>query len=281
MFIESVMPPNHLVLCRPLLPLPSIFSSIRVFSNKSALHIKWPKYWGFSFNISPSNEYSELISFRMDWCDLLAVQGLPRVFSTTTVWILQHSAFFMVQLSHLYMTTGKTLTLTGQTFVGKGLSLLLNMFPRSATAFLPRPKCRSVSWLQPSSVISESRKIRPATAPTVPPSACHEVIRPDAMVLVFSVLGFSHSVHSPPSPPSKGSLVPLHFQPLPWYHLHLSSYWHFSSNLDSSLWFLQLSISHGALCICKQLYTKNCLLWQKQIKMVKKPIFAVESWVFF
>ena len=123
MSIESAMPSNHLILCRPLLLLPSIFPSIRVFSNESALHSRWPKYWSFSFNISPSNEYSELISFRMDWLDLLAVQGtLKRLLQhhSSKASILQHSTFFIVQLSHPYMTTGKTIALTRWTFVGKG-----------------------------------------------------------------------------------------------------------------------------------------------------------------
>ena len=133
MSVESVMPLNHIILCYPLLLLPSIFPSIRVFSNESALCIRWPKYWSFSFSISPSNEYSGLISFRMDWLDLLAVQGtlksLPQHHSSKAS-ILQCSAFFMVQLSHLYMTTGKTIALTRWTFVGKVTSLLLNMLSR-------------------------------------------------------------------------------------------------------------------------------------------------------
>src|SRR5574340_823905 len=134
------MPSNHLILCHPLLLLPSIFSYIRVFSNESALHIRWPKYWSFCSSISPSNEYSGLISFRMDWLDLLAVQGtlksLLQHHSSKTL-ILQHSAFFIVQLSHPYMTTGKTIALTRWTFVGKVMSLLLNVLSRLVIAFLP------------------------------------------------------------------------------------------------------------------------------------------------
>ena len=151
MSIESVMPSSHLILCRPLFLLPSIFPSIRVFSNESALHIRWPKYWSFSFSISPSNEYSGLISFRRDWLDLLAVQGtLKRLLQhhSSKASILWHLAFFMVQLSHPYMTTGKTIALTRRTFVGKVISLLLNMLSRLVIAFLPRSKHLSISWLQ-------------------------------------------------------------------------------------------------------------------------------------
>ena len=135
------MSSNHLILCHPLLLLPSIFPSIRVFSNESALHIRWPKYWSFSFNISPSNEHSGLISFRMDWLDLLAVQGTLKSLlqhHSTKASILWHSAFFIVQLSHPYMTTGKTIALTRQTFVGKVMSLLLNMLSRLVINFLSK-----------------------------------------------------------------------------------------------------------------------------------------------
>ena len=157
------MPCNHLILCRPLLFLPSIFPSIRVFSNESALHIRWPKYWSFNFSISPSNEYSELISFRMDWLDLLAAQGTLRNLlqhHSTKASILRHSIFFMVHLSHPCMTTRKTIPLTRQTFVGKVMSLLFNMLSRLVIAFLPRSKCLLISWLQSSSaVILEPGKI--------------------------------------------------------------------------------------------------------------------------
>ena len=139
MSIESVMPSNHLILCCPLLFLPSIFTSIRVFSNESALCIRWPKYWSFHFNISPSNEHPGLI-FRMDWLDLLAVQGtLKSLLHSSKASILQRSAFFTVQLSHPYMTTGKTIALTRWTFVDKVMSLLFNML--SSLTFLPRSKC--------------------------------------------------------------------------------------------------------------------------------------------
>ena len=144
MSIESVMPSNHLVLCRPLLLLTSIFPSIRVFSSESVLHIRWPKYWSFSFSISPFNEYSGLISFRIDWSDLLAVQGTLKSLlqhHSSEASILWRSAFFIVQLSHPYMTAGKTVILTIQIFVGKVMSLLFNMLSRLVIAFLPRSKC--------------------------------------------------------------------------------------------------------------------------------------------
>ena len=160
--IESVMPSNHLILCRLLLFSPSIFPSIRVFPSGSVLCIRWPKYWSFSFNISPSNEHSGLISFRMDWLDLLAVQGTLKSFlqhHSSKASILQHSAFFIVQQSHPYMTTGKTIALTRWTFVGKVMSLLFNMLSRLLLAFLPRSKHLLISWLQsPSAVILEPPK---------------------------------------------------------------------------------------------------------------------------
>ena len=143
MFIESVMPSNHLVLCHSLLLLPSIFPSIRVFSKESVLHIRGPKYWSFSFSSSPSNEYSGLIAFRLDWFDLLAVQGTLKSLlqhDTSKASVLQHSAFFMVRLSHPYVTTGKTIALTIWTSIGKVMSLLFNMLSRLAIAFLSRTK---------------------------------------------------------------------------------------------------------------------------------------------
>ena len=153
------MPSNHLILCCPLLLPPSIFPSIGVFSNESALHIRWPKYWSFSFNISPSNEHSGLISFRMDWLDLLAVQEIFKSLlqhHSSKASILQHSAFLIVQLSHPYMTTGKTIALTRQTFVGKVMSLFLNMLSRLVITFLPGSKRLLISWLQsPSAGILE------------------------------------------------------------------------------------------------------------------------------
>ena len=156
------MPSNHLILCRPLLLPPSIFPSIRVFAYESALHIRWPKYWSFSFSISPSNEYPGLISFRMDWLALLAVQGTLKSLlqhHSSKASVLQCSAFFIVQLSHPYMTTGKTIALTRQTFVGKVMTLLFNMLSRLVIAFLPRSKHLLILWLQSlSTVILELTK---------------------------------------------------------------------------------------------------------------------------
>ena len=150
MSITSVMPSNHLILCNPLLLLPSIFPSIRVFSSESILHIRWPKYWSFSFNISPSNENPGLISFRMDWLDLLAVQGTLKSLlqhRSSKASILLRLAFFVVQLSHPYMTTGKTIALTKQTFVGKVMCLLFNMLSGLIIALFPKSKCLFISWL--------------------------------------------------------------------------------------------------------------------------------------
>ena len=159
MLIESVMPSSHLILCRLLLLLPRVPPSIRVFSNESALRIRWPKYWSFSFSISPSNEHLGLIPFRMDWLDLLAVQKTLKSLlqhHSSKASILQCSAFLIVQHSHPYMTTGKTIALTRQTFVGKVMSLLLNMLSRLVITFLPRSKHLLISWLQsPSAVILE------------------------------------------------------------------------------------------------------------------------------
>ena len=171
MSIESVKSSNHLILCYPLLLLPSIFPSIRVFSNESVLCIRWRKYC-FSFSISPSNKYSGLISFRMDWLDLLAVQGTLKSFlqhHSSKALILWCSAFFIVQLSHPYMTTAKTIALTLWTFVGKVMSLLFNMLSRLVITFLPKSKCLLISWLQsPSAVILEPPKIKSLTLSTVP-----------------------------------------------------------------------------------------------------------------
>ena len=183
------MPSNYLILCHPLLILPSIFPSIRHFSNESALRIRWPKYWSFSFSISPSNEHPGLISFRMDWLDLLAVQRTLKSLlqhNSSKASILQHSAFFTVQHSHPYTTTGKTTALTRRTFVGKVMSLLFNMLSRLVITFLPRSKYLLISRLQsPFAVILEPKKIKSATVCTVSPSICHEVMGPDAMILVF------------------------------------------------------------------------------------------------
>ena len=188
MFITSVVPSNHLILCCPLLP-PSIFPSIRVFSSESVLRIRWPKYWSFSFSISPSNEYSGLISFRMDWLDSLTVQGTLKSLlqhHSSKASILHCSAFFIVQLSYPYMTTGKTIALTRRTFVGKIVSLLFNILSRFVIAFLPRTKCLLISWLQsPSAVILDPKKIKSVTVSIVSPCICYKVIGLDAMILVF------------------------------------------------------------------------------------------------
>ena len=164
MSIELVMPPSHLILCRPLLLLPSIFPSIRVFSNESTLRMRWPKYWSFSFSVSPSNEHPGLISFRMDWLDLIAVQEILKSllqYHSSKASILWHSAFFTVQRSHPYMTTGKTIALTRWTFVGNVMSLLLNMLSRLIITFLQRSKHLLISWLQsPPALILEPKKIK-------------------------------------------------------------------------------------------------------------------------
>ena len=183
------MPSNHLILCSPLLLLPSILPSIRVFSNEWVLHIRWPKYWSFNFNISPSNEYSGLISFRIDWLDRLTVQGTLKSLlqhHSSKASILQCSAFFIVQLSHSYMTTGKTIALTRQTFVSKVMSLLFNMLSRLVITFLQRSERLLISWLQsPSAVILEAPRMKSVTVSIVSPSICHEVMGPDSMIFVF------------------------------------------------------------------------------------------------
>ena len=186
MSIKSVMPSNHLILCHPLLLHPSIFTSIHVFSNKSILRIRWPKYWSFSFSISPSNEYSGLISFRIDWLDLLAVQGTLKSLlqhHSSKASILRCSAFFVVQLSHPYMTIGKTIALTRRTFVGKVTSLFFNMRSRLVIAFHPKSKHLLISWLQsPSKVILEPKKIKSLTVSIISPFIFHEVMGLDARI---------------------------------------------------------------------------------------------------
>ena len=183
------MPSNHLILCHPLLLPPSIFPSIRVFSKESSLCISWPKHWSFSFSITPSNEHPGLISFRMDWLDLLAVQGTLKSLlqhHSSKASILQCSAFFIVHLSHPYMTIGKTIALTRWTFVDKVMSLLFNMLSRLVITFLPRNKCLLISWLQsPYAVILETNKMKSRTVSIVYPSICREVMGLDDMTLVF------------------------------------------------------------------------------------------------
>ena len=186
---ESMLLSNYLTFCYLLLLLPSIFPSTRVFSKESALRIRWQKYWSFSFSISSPNEYSGLISFKMDWLDLLAVQGTLKSLlqhHSSKASILWCSAFFIVQLSHPYMTTGKTIALTRWTFVGKVMSLFCSILSRLVIAFLSRSKCLLISWLKsPSAVILEPRKIKSDTVSTVSPSISHEVVGPDAMIFVF------------------------------------------------------------------------------------------------
>ena len=182
------MPSSHLILCKPLL-LPSVFPSISIVSNESVICIRWPKFWSFSFSIRPSSEYSGLISSRIDWFDLLAVQGTLKSLlqhHSSKASILRHSALFIVQLSHPFMTTGKTRALTRRTFVGKVMSLLCNILSRLVITFLPRSKHLLISWLHsPSAVILEPPKIKSVTVSTVSPFICHEVMGPDAMILVF------------------------------------------------------------------------------------------------
>ena len=179
---------SHLILCHPLLLLPPIPPSIRVFSNESTLRMRWPKYWSFSCSIIPSKEHPGLSSFRIDWLDLLAIQGTLKSLlqhHSSKASILRRSAFFTVQLSHPYMTTGKTIALTRQTFVGKVMSLLFNMLSRLVIIFLPRSKCLLISWLQsPSAVILEPKEIKSLTISIVSPST-HEVMGLDAMIFVF------------------------------------------------------------------------------------------------
>ena len=254
MSIESVMPSSHLILCRPLLLLPSIFHSISVFSNESALCIRWPNYWSFSFNISPSKEHSGLITSRMDWLDLLAVQGTLKSLlqnHNSKASILGHSAFFTVQLSHPYMTTGKTIALTRRTFVGKVMSLLFNMLSRWVITFLWRSKHILNSWLQsPSAVIWEPKKVKPVTVYTVSLSICHEVMGPDTMILVFWMLSFK-----PTFPLSSFTFIKRLFSSSSLSAVRVVSSAYLQvidispSNLDSSLCFIQPSISHEVLCI--------------------------------
>ena len=234
---------NHLILCCPLFLLPSIFPSIRAFSNESVARIRWPKYWSFIFSISPSKEHPGLISFRMYWLDLLAVQETLKSFlqhHNSKGSILRRSAFFTVQLSHPYMTTGKTIALTRWTFVGKANSLLFNRLFRLVITFLPRSKHLLISWLQsPSAVILEPPKIMPDT---VSPSISYETMGLDAMILVFGSLSFK-------------------FFTL-FFYFHQDAFCHKGDvicisevtdispgSLDSSLCFIQPSVSHDVHCI--------------------------------
>ena len=241
---------SHLILCHPLLLLLPIPPSIRVFFNELTLHMRWPKYWSFSFSIIPSKEHPGVISFRMDWLDLLVVQGTLKSLlqhHSSKASILWHSAFFTVQLSHPYMTTGKIVALTRWTFVGKVMSLLLNMPSRVVITFLPRSKRLLISWLQsPSAVILEPKKIK---SDTVSPSISHEVMGPDAVIFVFWMLSFNQFCYSP---------IHFHQEALEFLFtfchkggvICISEVIEISpGNLDSSLCFLQSSVSHDVLCI--------------------------------
>ena len=246
------MPSNHLILCLPLLFLPSNFPSIRVFSDEFALHIRWPKYWNFSFNISPSNEHPGLISSRMDWLDLLTVQGplkslLPQHSSKAS--ILLHSAFFTAQLSHTYMTTGKIIVLTRWTFVEKVMSWLFNMMSRLIITVFPRSKSLLISWLQsPSAVILELQKIKPATVYTDSPSVCHEVMGPDARILVFWMFSFKQTFSL-----SSFTFIKRLFSSSSLFAIRVvsSAYLRLLIFLPAvlSLCFFQPSVSYDVLCI--------------------------------
>ena len=251
--IESMMPSSHLILCCPLLLLPPISPSIRVFSNESALRMRWLKYWSFSFSISPSNEHPGLISFRMDWLDLLAVQGTLKSLlqhHSPKASIFWHSAFFTVQLSYPYMTTGKTTALTRWTFVDKVMSLLFNMLSRLVITFLPRSKHLLISWLQtPPAVILEPPQKKSDLVSTVSPSISHEVMGPFTMMLVFWMLSFK-----PTFSLSSFTFIKRLFSSSSLCHkggvMCISEVIDISpSNLDSSLCFMQPSVSHDVLCI--------------------------------
>ena len=248
MSIPSVMPSSQLILCYPLL-LPSTFPSIKVFSNESVLRIRWPKYWSFSFTTSPSNEYSGLISFRIDWLDFLAVQGILKSLwhHSSKASVLWCSAFFIVQLSHPYMTTGKTRALTRWTFVGKVMSLLFNMLSRLVKTILPRSKCLLISWLQsPSAVTLEAKKTKTVTISTVSPFICHVVIGPDAIILVFWMLSFKPTF----SISSFTFIKRLFAFCYKGGVICISEVIDISSgNLDCSFCFILPSISHDVLCI--------------------------------
>ena len=236
MSTESVMLSDHLILCCPLLLLLSIFPGIRVFSSELALHIKWPKYWNFSFSNSSSNEYSGLISLRIDWFDFLVVQGtlqsLLQHHNLKAFLFLWYSAFFMVQLSYPYTTTGKAIALSIHTFVGKVIFLLLNILFRFIIVFLPRSKCLYISWLvSPSAAIWEPKKILSIIASTFSPSICHEVVGPMPWSWFFECWVSSQLFHTPFLPSSRGFLVPLHFQLLKQNPLHIRGCLYFWASL--------------------------------------------------
>ena len=227
---DLVMPSKHLILCRPFSSCPQSFPASDSFPWISSSP-QVAKVLELQLQRQSSNEYSGLISFRIDWLDLLAVQGTFKSLlqhHSSKASVLRCSAFFMVQLSHLYMTTGKTIALTIWTFVSKVMSLLFSMLSTFVIALLPRSKCLLISWLQsPSAVILEPKKIKSVTVSIVSPSICHEVVGLDAKIFIFWMLNFK-LFHSPLSPSSRGSLVPLCFLPLEWYHLHFSGCWYFT-----------------------------------------------------
>ena len=220
---------NHLTLCCSLLLLPSVFPNIGVFSNELALCIRWPKYWSFSFSISPSSEYSGLISFRIDWLNLLAVQGTLKSLlqhHSSKASVLPCSAF-MVQRSYPYMSTKKIMALTIQTCVSKMSSLLFSMLSRFVLAFLPRSKCLLISWLQlPSAVILEPQEN--LSLLLIFPNFLPWSMGPDAIIFLFWMLRFKPAFHCPLSTSSRSCLVRFHFLPLEWYYLHIWDCWYFS-----------------------------------------------------
>ena len=252
MSIELVMPASHIILCHPLLLLPPIPLSIRVCSNESDLHMRWPKYWSFSFTISPSKEHPGMISYRMDWMDLLAFRGTLRSLlqhHSSKPSILQRSAFFTVQLSHPYMTTWKTIALTRQTFVGKVMSLLYNILFRLIITFLPSSKHLLISRLQsPSVVILEPQKISEHCFHCFP-IYLHEVMGPDAMIFVFWMMSFKPTFSLSTFTCIKMLFSSSSLSAIRWCHLHVWGYWYSPNNLDSSLCFFQPSVSHDVLCI--------------------------------
>ena len=220
-----VMLSNHVILCNPFFLLLSIFPSFKVFSNESTLPIRWSKYWSFSFSISPSNEYSGLISFRIDWFGLLAVQVTLKSLlqhhssKASSLW---HLVFLIVQVSHPYMTTVTTIALTIWTFVSKLISLLFKMLSRFVIAFFPRSKRLLISWLlSPSTVMLKPKKIESVTVSTFSPSICHEVMGLDATILVFWMLSYKPAFLLSSFTLSRGSLVSLCFLPLEWYHVYI------------------------------------------------------------
>ena len=271
----------------------SIFPSIRVFSNESALHIRWPKYWSYSLNISPSNEHSRLISFRMDWLDLLGVQGTLQSLlqhHRSKASIIWQSAFFIIQLSYPHMTTGKTIALTRWTFVGKVMSLLFNMLSRLVITFLPKSKHLLASWLQsPSAVILEPPKIKSDTVSTVSLSICHEVMWPDAMILVFWMLSFkptfSLSFTFIKRLFSSSSLSAIRV-----VLSHIWDYWYFSWQSWFQLWFFMGMHDSGGVWLISEMFLCNRWIFITSSKsyqnalsceMILTSLKQLISWLFY